>query len=141
MSDWNYDMKSCPIDTKVRLLSAGDCPILPQKEFIGTITKNERRGKCYSGYSDYFYRSELVAWKPFDRNKIVKANYTRRIDEHDYSELICTFEDGTKKTFHFCATNPMPKEYVIEGLTWEELTGVYIGMFRMAIGEYVKIKE
>nr|DAU19224.1 MAG TPA: hypothetical protein [Caudoviricetes sp.] len=25
MNDWNYDIDSCPLDTKVRLLSADNC--------------------------------------------------------------------------------------------------------------------
>ena len=67
MSDWNYDMESCPLDTKVHLLSSDDCFLLPQREYVGTITHNGRfktRGECYSGDSDYFYRSAIVAWKP-----------------------------------------------------------------------------
>ena len=69
MSDWNYDMESCPLDTKVHLLSSDDCFLLPQREYVGTITHNGRfktRGECYSGDPDYFYRSEIVAWKPFE---------------------------------------------------------------------------
>ena len=69
MSDWNYDMKSCPLDTKVHLLSSDDCFLLPQREYVGTITHNGRfktRGKCYNGDPDYFYRSAIVAWKPFE---------------------------------------------------------------------------
>lgn len=34
---WNYDMDSCPLDTKVYLLSSNDCPLLPQMEYVGTI--------------------------------------------------------------------------------------------------------
>lgn len=74
-------------------------------------------------------------------NEIIKASYTNEINEHDYSELICTFENGEEKTFHFHADNPMPKEYVVIGLTWEQLQGVYIGMFRMAIGEFEKVNK
>ena len=70
MSDWNYDMESCPLDTKVRLLSSNDGFILlPQREYIGTITHNGRfrtRGECYEGDPDYFYRSAIVAWKPYE---------------------------------------------------------------------------
>ena len=40
MSDWNYDMESCPLDTKVYLLSSDDCFLLPQREYVGTITHN-----------------------------------------------------------------------------------------------------
>ena len=64
--DWNYDMDSCPLDTKVCLLSGDGNILLPQQEFIGTITDNGRfrtRGECYSGDPDYFYRSAIVAWK------------------------------------------------------------------------------
>ena len=38
MSNWNYDMDSCPLDTKVYLLSSNDCFLLPQREYVGTIT-------------------------------------------------------------------------------------------------------
>ena len=70
--DWNYDMDSCPLDTKVCLLSADGCFLLPQQEFVGTITHNGRfvtRGKCFSGDSDYFYRSKIIAWKKYDGEK------------------------------------------------------------------------
>ncbi len=63
--DWNYDIESCPLDTKVCLLSA-ECPLLPQMEYIGTITFNGRfkvKGECFSGDPDCFYRSAIVAWK------------------------------------------------------------------------------
>ena len=69
--DWNYDMESCPLDTKVCLLSGGDNLLLPQQEFIGTITHNGRfrtRGECYSGDPDYFYRSAIIAWKECQLN-------------------------------------------------------------------------
>lgn len=68
-NDWNYDMESCPLDTKVRLLSGDDCFLLPQQEYVGTITFNGRfktRGKCYEGDADYFYRSKMIAWKPYN---------------------------------------------------------------------------
>lgn len=66
MMDWNYDMESCLLDTKVRLLSSDDCPLLSQMEYVGTITFNGRfktRGECYEGDKDYFYRSAIVVWK------------------------------------------------------------------------------
>jgi len=65
---WNYDMESCPLDTKVRLLSSNDCLLLPQKEYVGTITFNGRyreRGECHEGDPEYFYRSAIVAWKEY----------------------------------------------------------------------------
>lgn len=64
--EWNYNMESCPIDTRVCLLTADDCPLLLQQEFVGTLTFNGRfitRGECYSGDPDHFYRSKIVAWK------------------------------------------------------------------------------
>lgn len=70
--DWNYDMESCPLDTKVYLLSANDCPILPQVEYVGTITFNGRfktRGECYKGDKDYFYRSKIIAWKEYTEDE------------------------------------------------------------------------
>lgn len=66
MSDWNYNMNECPLNTKVRLLSADDCPILPQMEFIGTITFNgiyKCNLECDEGDPEYFYRSRIIAWK------------------------------------------------------------------------------
>ena len=66
---WNYDMESCPLDTKVRLLSSDDCLLLPQKEYVGTIAFNGRyreRGECYDGDPEYFYRSAIVAWKEYE---------------------------------------------------------------------------
>lgn len=66
MNDWNYNMNECPLDTRVGLLSANDCPILPPMEFIGTITFNgiyKCRGECYKGDPEYFYRSKIIAWK------------------------------------------------------------------------------
>lgn len=74
-----------------------------------------------------------------NRNEITKARYTYQIDKYDQSSLILTFEDGTKRTAYFPATNPMPKEYVLEGHTWEEAIGIIEGMWRMAIDEYVII--
>lgn len=68
--EWNYDMESCPLDKKVRLLSANDCFLLPQMEYVGTITFNgvyKTRGECYEGDPDYFYRSAIVAWREYDK--------------------------------------------------------------------------
>lgn len=65
--EWNYNLNEAPIDMPIQLLSRNDSPILPQQEFVGTITyghKNElTRGKCLVGNPDYFYRSAMVAWK------------------------------------------------------------------------------
>lgn len=66
---WNYDLDSCPLDTKVYLLSKDDFPILPQQVFVGTVAYRgsfRRKGECFSGNPDYFYRSEMVAWKPYN---------------------------------------------------------------------------
>lgn len=65
---WNYEIENCPLDTKVCLLSEGGNLLLPQREFVGTLTHNGRfvtRGKCFEGDPDYFYRSKIVAWKEF----------------------------------------------------------------------------
>lgn len=67
--DWNYDMDSCPLDTKVCLLSADGYSLLPQQEFVGTFTLNGQivtKGRCISGDPYYFYRSKIVAWKKYD---------------------------------------------------------------------------
>lgn len=61
--DWNYDMDSCPLDTKVFLLSASDNLLLPQREFVGTLTckgHSVRRGKCFSGCPEYFTEVKLL---------------------------------------------------------------------------------
>lgn len=73
-----------------------------------------------------------------DKVVVKKARYTGKVDESNYSELICTMSDGEEKVFHFNFSNPMPKEYVIEGETWEFVRGVGMGMFRMAIREQKK---
>nr|DAM43377.1 MAG TPA: hypothetical protein [Caudoviricetes sp.] len=70
--DWNYDMDSCPLDTKVFLLSANDNLLLPQREFVGTLTRkghSVRRDKCFSGDPEYFYRSKIVAWKKYNAER------------------------------------------------------------------------
>lgn len=64
--NWNYNMDECPLDTKLYLLSKNDFPILPQMEYVGTITDNGlylTKGECYEGDPDYFYRSEIIAWR------------------------------------------------------------------------------
>lgn len=89
MNDWNYDIDSCPLDTKVRLLSADNCFLLPQMEFVGTLTDNGRfitRGKCYEGDPDYFYRSAIVEWKPYEES-VVGRKMTR--EEARALELTC----------------------------------------------------
>ena len=83
MSNWNYDMDSCPLDTKVYLLSSNDCFLLPQREYVGTITHNGKfktRGECYSGNPDYFYRSAIVAWKPFEQQMKLAFYLEERMD-------------------------------------------------------------
>ncbi len=70
---WNYDMESCPLDTKVRLLSTDVSLFLPQREYVGTITFNGRfktRGELYDGDPDYFYRSAIVAWKEYKERAV-----------------------------------------------------------------------
>lgn len=70
--DWNYDMDSCPLDTKVFLLSANDNLLLPQREFVGTLMCKGHSvtiGKCFSGDPEYFYRSKIVAWKKYNAER------------------------------------------------------------------------
>ena len=70
--DWIYDMDSCPLDTKVFLLSANDNLLLPQREFVGTLMckgHSVTRGKCFSGDPEYFYRSKIVAWKKYNAER------------------------------------------------------------------------
>ncbi len=74
--DWNYDMDSCPLDTKVFLLSANDNLLLPQREFVGTLTRKGHsvtRGKCFSGDPEYFYRSKIVAWEKYNAEREEKG--------------------------------------------------------------------
>ena len=66
--EWNYDLEKAPLDTPLKLLSSDDCPLLPQREYIGTITmygdgEYRTRGECIDGDPEYFYRSAIVAWK------------------------------------------------------------------------------
>ena len=71
--EWNYNMEKCPPNKKVFLLSDADFPILPQSIYVGTIIDNGRfrtRGKCFMGDPDYFYRSKIVAWCPFNRENL-----------------------------------------------------------------------
>lgn len=66
MGTWNYNMNQCPLNTRVKLLSENDFPILPQMEFEGTIIRNNEyltRGKCLVGDPDYFYRSKIIAFQ------------------------------------------------------------------------------
>lgn len=69
-TDWNYNMDSCPVDTKVQLLSSDGCPLLPQREYIGTVTYNGKsmvNGECYRGDPEFFCRSAIVAWKGMEK--------------------------------------------------------------------------
>lgn len=86
--------------------------------------------KC-NGY-DFSFNSEP--------NVIKSAKYTHEVDEYGYSKLICILNNGEEKIFHFNSSNPMPKPYIVEGCTWDELKGICEGMFRMGIGEYLRIK-
>ena len=43
------------------------------------------------------------------------------------------------KVFHYCIKNPIPKEYVIKGQTWQWLIGFMNVMWRQAIGEHQEI--
>lgn len=72
---------------------------------------------------------------------IDKATYTHKIDAYNISELVCNMSDGEIRTYYFYYNNPMPKPYVIEGNTWEYMTGVVQGMFRMGINECAQIKD
>lgn len=71
--EWNCNMRECPLNKKVFLLSDADCPILPQSIYVGTIIDNGRfrtRGECFMGDHDYFYRSKIIAWSPFNRKTL-----------------------------------------------------------------------
>ena len=47
--------------------------------------------------------------------------------------------DGEERVFHYPITNPIPKEYVVVGQTWEWLVGFMNGMWRECIGEHQKV--
>ena len=65
--------------------------------------------------------------------KIISATYTKEIDKYDYSKLICKFEDGTDKIFHFHSNNPMPKTEEILGETWDYLIGYCKALWYMYV--------
>lgn len=67
--------------------------------------------------------------------KILHCQYSEEVNEYDYSELTCVFEDGTKRIFYYHIANPMPCEKYIKGLTWDELVAMAKGMFYMAADE------
>lgn len=72
--DWNYNMDEAPLNTPLRLLSSDDCLLLPQHEYIGTITTHEggeylTRGECIEGNPEYFYRSKIIGWKNIDKSE------------------------------------------------------------------------
>ena len=69
--EWNYDIGSVPHDIPVELLSSDDCFLLPQRKYVGTIIRCKREGvtfdalgECIEGDPDYFFRSQMVAWRP-----------------------------------------------------------------------------
>ena len=50
--EWNYNLEKAPLDTPLKLLSDDDCFLLPQREYVGTITMNRcgkyrTRGRMY----------------------------------------------------------------------------------------------
>ena len=58
---WNYNMNSCPIDTRVKLLSENK-----RNTFEGTITYNGKyrvRGYLFCGDCDVFNKLGIIAWK------------------------------------------------------------------------------
>ena len=60
---WNYNMNSCPIDTRVKLLSENK-----RNTFEGTIIlshdgKYKVKGNVFVGDGDYFYKLGIIAWK------------------------------------------------------------------------------
>ena len=66
---WNYNMNSCPIDTRVKLLSENK-----RNTFEGTIIlshdgKYKVKGNVFVGDGDYFYKLGLLAWR-YCGNKI-----------------------------------------------------------------------
>ncbi len=98
--DWNNDMESCPLDEKVCLLSSDTSFLLPQKENIGTITFNGRfktKGECYKGNPDYFYRSAIVAWKPYKEESMNRLTSDKDVNDMGMVELAynaCYGKDG-----------------------------------------------
>lgn len=100
----------------------------------------EQESMAFVNFLAYLDEQPQIEIEPA-QNRIITARYTYEVDKNNHSKLICGFGDGTEKVFHFCADNPMPKEYVVQDLTWEQLQGLCIGMWRMAIGEFIKINK
>ena len=74
--EWNYDIGSVPHDTPVELLSSDDCLLLPQRKYVGTVIRCKREdgtfdalGECIEGDPDYFFRSQMIAWRPIQEEK------------------------------------------------------------------------
>ena len=64
---------------------------------------------------------------------IVRARYLMDEIDNDQSTLELLLRDGTKKYFYYNRSNPMPKRYIIEGKTWQELCGLIEGFWRGSI--------
>lgn len=74
---------------------------------------------------------------------IVRAQYLMDKVNNDQSTLELTLRDGTKKYFYYNRSNPMPKRYIIEGKTWQEVCGLIEGFWRGSIsaGDTVLFSE
>lgn len=66
---------------------------------------------------------------------VIEVKYTGEVDNTNFSKLICKMSNGEEKFIHYDIDNPMPKEYILEGQTWEFVRGFCMGMWRMAIDE------
>lgn len=96
---WNYNMNSCPIDTRVKLLSENKRSI-----FEGTITishdgKDSVKGEVFIGDGDYFYKLELIAWRYC--NDKIKELYNKKI-RYEYKPCTTTEykTDGTLNRYY-----------------------------------------
>ena len=66
--------------------------------------------------------------------------YSNEVDKNNYSKFSCVMDCGEEKIFHYSVGNPIPREYVLQGNTWEWVLGFMSGMWREAIGEHQKIE-
>lgn len=103
--------------------------------YIYEVDPNETSKKC----ENCIYREGCIVTDENRVPKIESVTYSNKVDSFDYSCFICHMSNGEDKVFHYCIKNPIPKEYVIKGQTWQWLIGFMNGMWRETIGEHKEI--
>ena len=96
---WNYNMNSCPIDTRVKLLSENK-----RNTFEGTITlshdgKYKVKGNIFVGNGDYFYKLGLLAWR-YCSNKIKELPKEKLSFERKPCTMVEYKTDGTSNRYY-----------------------------------------